>query len=293
MISDAQLDHPHTGQLPGQLAIDTPELVALHLPIAGIGSRFLAVLTDSAIQVGAILAVLLLLALLSFSLPQAVSSVSDAAGKWFVAAIGLFFFLLIWGYFSLFEAYWNGQTPGKRLLKIRVIKDSGRQITLFEALARNLLRPVDYFPALYLTGVIAMLCNRQQKRLGDLVAGTLVVHEPTESQPLLTHNSRTFTAPLTPVAPDSITPTPLELAALQAAELFPADAIARLNHGDLNVMETFFARALDLDPGRRNEMALRIATRLCYRMDLPLPESPAPERLLEAIAHAMRSQSRH
>jgi uncharacterized RDD family membrane protein YckC len=290
MISDAHLDHPHASQLPDQFSVDTPEQVALNFPIAGIGSRFLAILTDSAIQVVCILLILLFAVLLP---PFSWGQVASTAGKWFVAALGLFFFLLYWGYFSLFEAYWNGQTPGKALLKIRVIKDSGRQITLFEALARNLLRPIDYLPALYLTGVITMLCNRQQKRLGDLVAGTLVVHEPPESQPLLTHNSRTFTAPLTPVAPESAIPSPGELAAAQAAGLFPADAIARLDHHDLNVMETFFARALDLDPARRNEMALRIATRLCYRMQLPLPESPAPERLIEAIAHAMRSHSRH
>ena len=94
-------------------------------------------------------------------------------------------FLLVWGYFSLFEAFWRGQTPGKRAMKLRVIKDAGRQITLFESLARNLLRIVDYFPGLYLTGVITMLCNKRSKRLGDLAAGTLVVHERGDEQPLL------------------------------------------------------------------------------------------------------------
>ena len=92
----------------------------------------------------------------------------------------------IWGYSALFEAFWNGQTPGKRLFNIRVIKDSGRQITLFEALARNLLRVVDMFPPpVYFVGLVSMLCNRQQKRLGDFVAGTIVIHERASEQPRL------------------------------------------------------------------------------------------------------------
>ena len=84
--------------------------------------------------------------------PGAGAAPSSAAGKWFVAAMFLFYFLLYWGYYTLFEAFWNGQTPGKRLPKIRVIKDSGRQITLFEALARNLIRVIDMLPAFYLLG---------------------------------------------------------------------------------------------------------------------------------------------
>src|ERR1700754_3065429 len=146
-----------------QLNIETPEQVDLRFPIAGIGSRFLAILTDSVIQ-----GVTLILMVFAFALvisafprlPGATAPASSAAGKWFVAGIILFYFLLYWGYFSLFEAFWNGQTPGKRLLKIRVIKDSGRQITLFEALTRNLIRVVDTLPSFYLAGVITMLCNK-------------------------------------------------------------------------------------------------------------------------------------
>jgi len=73
-----------------------------------------------------------------------------------------------------------------------VIKDSGRQITLFEALARNLLRVIDMLPSFYLVGMIAMLCNPEQKLLADLVAGTIVVHERSDEQPIMSHNSRTL-----------------------------------------------------------------------------------------------------
>ena len=268
-----------------QLNIETPEQVDLRFPIAGIGSRFLAILADSVLQVIALFVMFVVFGLIVSAAPHVAGTTTmvNTGAKWFVAAVVLFYFLLYWGYFSLFEAFWNGQTPGKRLLKIRVIKDSGRQITLFESLARNLIRIVDALPSFYLVGVITMLCNREQKRLGDLVAGTIVIHERSEEQPLLSHNSRTFTA--------SLYPQPLETPLVPAAPLIPADGIARLDAGDLNVIDTFFSRALDLDLDKRAEIAGRIAQRMSAKMQVPLPADVAPERVLESIAHAMRAQS--
>ena len=269
-----------------QLNIETPEQVELRFPIAGIGSRFLALATDSLLQVAAFFVLILGFSLIISALPKGTggSPPSATAAKWFVAGIVLFLFLLYWGYYSLFEAFWNGQTPGKRLLKIRVIKDSGRQITLFEALARNLLRVVDIQPwPVYLVGVITMLCNREQKRLGDLVAGTIVVHERSEEQPLMSHNSRTFTS--------ALYPQPLEMPPELMGAVLPADGVARLDAGDLNVIDTFFSRALDLDLDKRAEIAGKIADRMSAKMQVPLPGNVAPERVLESIAHTMRAQS--
>ena len=269
-----------------QLNIETPEQVELRFPIAGIGSRFLAILTDSFLQGVTLFFLILAFALIVSAAPKipgAVASLSGTGAKWFVAGVVLFYFLLYWGYYSLFEAFWNGQTPGKRLLKIRVIKDSGRQITLFEALARNLLRVIDMLPSFYLVGVITMLCNREQKRLGDLVAGTIVVHERSDAQPLMSHSSRTFTA--------SLYSQPLEAGREPVSSLVPADGVARLDASDLNVIDTFFSRVLDLDLDKRAEIASRIADRMSAKMQVPLPEGMAPERVLESIAHSMRAQS--
>ena len=275
-----QVDHPD------QLNIETPEQVDLRLPIAGIGSRFLAILTDTILQIVAeLLLILFFVLFISASQRQRFGEVSDTAGKWLVAAIVLFHFLLFWGYFALFEAFWNGQTPGKRLVKIRVIKDSGRQITLFEALARNLLRVVDMVPPnFYLVGLIAMLCNRRQKRLGDFVAGTFVVHERAGEQPLLGHNSRGITASV------YARPEP-QFVPMAGAFQPPADALARLRAEDLNVMESFLARALDFDPSTRAAMASRIAASMFAKMHLPLPDEGNRERMLEAISYAMRAQT--
>ena len=272
-----------------QLNIETPEQVDLHLPIAGIGSRFLAVLADTAIHVVAVIVLFLAFALFGYWIERHPGSVSSGgpklSDKWAIAIVVFFFFLLFWGYYSLFEAFWNGQTPGKRFLKIRVIKDSGRQITLFEALARNLLRVVDMQLG-YLVGVVSILCNREQKRLGDFVAGTIVVHERTEEQPLSMHNSRTFTESLfvQPRIEERLRPDTVEL---------PADAVARLGPQDLNVIETFLGRVLDLAMHTREVMALKIAMRMAAKMQVVLPEGLRPETFLEEIAYRMRSQVRH
>src|SRR5579862_4076140 len=101
---------------------------------------------------------------------------------WWEAIVSLVGFCINWGYYAIFEALWKGQTPGKRWAGIRVIKDSGRPINAFEAIARNLVRAVDFLPLFYGVGVITMLLNAKNRRLGDYVAGTLVVHESSDRE---------------------------------------------------------------------------------------------------------------
>jgi uncharacterized RDD family membrane protein YckC len=267
-----------------QLNIETPEQVELRFPIAGLGSRFVAILADTALQLGAVILLIFLLYLFGKAeSAHQTAHLSSSGEKWAIAVVVLFFFLLFWGYFSLFEGLWHGQTPGKRAMKIRVIKDSGRQITLFEAMARNLLRVVD-MQFSYLVGVVSMLCTKEQKRLGDLVAGTIVVHERSEEQPLLTHN-RTIT--------QASYQEPVPRAARRPeSEPLAADAVARLERADLHVIETFFGRALDLTVQTREEMAARIAARMAGKMGIEVPDASRPERFLEAVAFEMRAQGR-
>ncbi len=262
------------------LTIATPEQIDLHYNVAGIGSRFVAILLDQLI----IGAAYFVLGLVAFAVLAAVgvNKRLDALGVWFLAALIFVGFVIFWGYFALFEALWHGQTPGKRVMQLRVIKDSGRQITLFEALARNLLRFIDYFPSFYLTGVITMLCNKRNKRLGDFVAGTLVVHERTEDQPLLFQSSMNL------VTPSNRANEPWRE---QTPSMFPADAIARLDGRDLLVIETFFSRMLDLTLETRATIAYRIAGQLATKMGVTLPEVN-PERALESIAYQMRGSGR-
>ncbi len=271
-----------------QLSIETPEQVALEFPVAGIGSRFVALLLDQTIQFGTL--TVLFLIVISISAAAGDRGMERLAGKWFIAGIILVVFLIIWGYFALFEAFWHGQTPGKRVMKLRVIKDSGRQITLFEALARNLLRFVDYLPSLYLVGVITMLANKRNKRLGDLAAGTLVVHERVEAQPLLWTGAAQRTQGMF-AAPTSAPPLDPWRSAAPPESMFPSDAVARLSRQDLVVIEAFFARALDLPLETRAAMAYRIVAEMATKMQVPAPEGN-PERALESIAVQLRGQGR-
>ena len=266
-----------------QLNIDTPEQVELEFAVAGLGSRFVAVLLDHLIQAGFYFVFIIFGAIVFGALANRI----NLLGKWVLAGFIAVNFLLVWGYYTLFEAFWHGQTPGKHIMKLRVIKDSGRQITLFEAMSRNLLRIVDYLPAFYLVGVITMLCTKRNQRLGDLAAGTIVVHERSDEQPLLIERG-------TSIMPAQFAPGYDPLASAESAQeatSLPADAVAKLGADDLLLIESFFARALDLSLATRAEIAARVARQMAAKMNVAVPPGN-PERFLEAIAYAMRSSAR-
>jgi uncharacterized RDD family membrane protein YckC len=267
--------------------IDTPEQVQLAYSVAGVGSRFVAALLDGLILGAFFLVEVLALVVIGAAgaASPTVGVVAQNAAKWFMAFVIFVNFGIVWGYFALFEAYWHGQTPGKRAMKLRVIKDSGRQITLFEALARNLLRVVDYLPSLYLIGVITMLCNKRNQRLGDLVAGTLVVHERLDEASLLYGASAAGFAPQ-PGFQETVLPWGQAVTAM-----FPADAVAKLGAQDLVVIETFFARMLDLPMETRAAVAHRMVTQMTAKMGVGVPGGN-PERALESMAYQMRSGGR-
>jgi len=248
-----------------QLSIETPELVAIEMPLAGIGSRVLALLV-------------------SLFLPS-LKAVSKISSQWAAAIVIFIVFLLQWGYFTLFEAFWNGRTPGKRVARIRVIQRSGRAIGLFESMARNLLRYVDQFPVFYAVGVIAMFSSRQHQRLGDLAAGTLVVRDREQESPLWGDaGSRTFTAQA--FAPRVPIPEP------HTSVTLPASGIAKLSATDLGVLEGFFARRLDMSLATRQALAQRIASAIQAKSGLEQPAGASTETFLEAAARQLRDIAR-
>ena len=155
-----------------RVRIETPEQVALELPIAGIGSRFLAVAIDTLLQIALAIGTVLALGYGARMLPDAVPRFFTLLGP---AAAILVLFCIYWGYFAFFEIIWSGRTPGKRLAHVRVVKESGRAMTAYDAIARNVLRAVDFLPVMYGVGVLVMMLNRQSRRIGDYVAGTIVV----------------------------------------------------------------------------------------------------------------------
>jgi len=252
------------------------------MPLAGIGSRFIALLVDTLIWIAGFL---VLLALLAIFLPG-IAEFSNISAEWAFAIFLIIIFLLFWGYFTLFEAFWNGRTPGKRAARIRVIQRSGRAIGLIESMTRNLVRYVDMQPfPFYAVGVIAIFATRQHQRLGDLAAGTLVVRDRLEEAPLWGESgARTFTSQI--FTPDAPSPEPY------TAYSLPATGIARLTSTDLEVLEGFFARRLDLSLPTRYALAERIAAAIKAKSGLEPPLGATTETFLESVARQLRDQAR-
>lgn len=162
-----------------RVTIETPERVAFSVELADLGSRFLAIAVDMAIQTVALVVVVGVLAgawgLLDASSPSARSQPIRAT----ILGVGMVvLFLIFWGYHVAFETWGRGQTPAKRIFGLRVIKDDGSPVGFLDAVVRNLVRVVDILPSSYAIGVVAIFLSKQHKRLGDMAAGTLVVHEP-------------------------------------------------------------------------------------------------------------------
>jgi uncharacterized RDD family membrane protein YckC len=255
---------PVHGDFAEKLTIETPEQTQLDFDIAGIGSRFLAMAIDALIQIAATVFVVLVGALLFL----VVWKIRQPSTLWIAAISILCFFVLFYGYFAIFEAIWNGQTPGKRSVGIRVIKDSGRPITPAESVARNLLRIVDQLPTLYATGIVSILLSKQNKRLGDFVAGTIVVRE----------HSLAKSRPVWQTSPPAVNVT-------YGSERLTAEEFA--------LVEAFLNRRNELDPYVRYQMASQIAAKIQPKLTIPASELPSPEKLLEAIAYERRATGRY
>jgi uncharacterized RDD family membrane protein YckC len=247
-----------------KLTIDTPEQVHLEFVLAGIGSRFMAVFLDTLIHV--VLYLVIFLSGLAFALTGRFFSDSP---KWVIAIVIFVFFTINWGYYALFEIFWKGQTPGKRWAGIRVIKDSGRPINAFEAISRNLVRFVDWLPSFYGVGVVTMLLNSKHRRLGDFVAGTLVVHESSDRESNLFFNTGEKT--------DFIFPQAAQLT-LQEAEL----------------IEAFLARRLDIPAEVRLQNGQRITAMISARLGIAPDSRPADnENFLELLVKEFRNRARY
>ena len=150
------------------LSVETPEQIDLNFQKAGIGSRFYAALIDTSL-------LLLIVFIGSYVNEKLMSELGSVFGNWLAAIGGIVVFALFWGYYMAFEIITNGQSPGKRLLGLRVMKVGGYPISFADSAIRNLVRVVDFLPFCYCIGMTTMLINGNWQRLGDLAAGTLVV----------------------------------------------------------------------------------------------------------------------
>ncbi|GAC1395030.1 MAG: RDD family protein [Chloroflexota bacterium] len=230
--------------------LDTPEHVSVTYDVAGIGSRFLAALIDAAlvgVATAPLAGALWLMTLGSLSAPFLAGRVGTVLLSLVVALATLLLFLLLFGYYIFFEMLWNGQSPGKRWTGLRVLRQTGYPITLVDSVLRNVLRLIDFLPAFYALGAAVMIVDRRARRLGDLVAGTMVIKERRVSLEDVTRRAA-FIAPPAP-----------SLFALPNAE--------RLTAEDLRLVRGFLDRRASLPAPRRRDLARQISDVLMVKLE--------------------------
>jgi len=226
----------HSSSLSQTIDVETPELVVFSYTIAGVGSRALAAIIDSLICIAAI--ILIMIGLAISNTRRAVGATPGVFDAWAAAIFVLAIFCVIWGYYVLFEGLADGQTPGKRLLRLRVVRDGGYSVTFGASAVRNLVRLVDIQPLpSYAVGIVTIMFSKSGKRLGDIVAGTIVVRE----------------ALVREIAPAAAAP----VASGAASSLDTA-----LTEDEFTVLERFMERRSSLDEERRRALATQIVARL-------------------------------
>lgn len=251
------------------LKIDTPENVTFQYEVAGIGSRFVAALVDTVLilllQVPLIGVLVLVASQFSALSPSAVGL------AWTLAILGLVSFLFLWGYYIFFEMLWNGQTPGKRWIGLRVIRLDGTPVTASEVVIRNLVRVLDILPTAYGVGIVTMFISENSRRLGDLAAGTVVVHEGKPevlNEPPPVHFSN--------VAADSHLPSG-----------FP---LGQVTESEVQIIEEFLRRHDQLS--NRKTLAGYILSSISSRLDLAQDffAGRDPEDVLAALYKALKGR---
>lgn len=249
--------------LPQKLTIDTPEQISLEYEIAGPGSRFLALFVDIMLQVVAGIVLAIVFFIIAASAGKSVPWTSN----WVIALIILGVFSVQWGYFAGFEIFWNGQTPGKRHASIRVINETGRQVSAYETITRNLLRAVDSLPGVYAVGAIVMFISPQHKRIGDYVAGTIVIHDRNPEEQTLLFNT-------------------------ERDEIAESINYSLLSATDIEVIEAFLQRRLELDYEVRQRTAIKLSGHFRQKCSVPPELHRDNEDFLEMLVRGFRRSAR-
>jgi len=244
-----------------RIRIETPEHVVFDYELAGLGSRIIAALVDLILVGFILLGLFLAVVLITGGVPR--------TGPWAAALGAVGAFLTFWGYPIFFEILWRGQTPGKRSLRMRVIQEGGYSLTPQVVIVRNLLRLVDFLPGAYFLGLLMMMLSPRYKRVGDWVAGTLVIRDQS--------------AAAAPPRRRQATPIPAgeeeKVAELRRAGMhhLPAEQI--------RLLREFLDRRLLLNAEARLRLADQLALGVCQNLRIP-PERG--EKFLQCVlaAHA-------
>lgn len=259
-------------QLLNRVTLRTPESVELEFILAGIGNRAYALLVDYLLLALLLSVFLSIWSLFSVQLLEYLDQLdvnySDLP-NWLLAIALLVSFMLFVGYFVLFETLWRGQTPGKRVAGTRVICDDGRPARLGQATLRALLRPID---DLLFIGFLLLLFGKREKRVGDWVAGTLVVQD-----------TRSVTSANFKISNE---------ADEMATELLSLGDLSQLLPDDFAVIREYLRRRSQLRPQARGEICLQLARQGRDLILLEkLPKDMTPDLFLEALYLAYQRQT--
>ncbi len=254
-----------------RVTLQTPESVELEFTLAGIGNRAYALFIDYMALSFILIGLFTAWVFFSIQLADFIQNLTEGANRlwlWLIAIQLLITFSIYVGYFVGFETLWQGQTPGKRLIKIRVIRDDGRPVGLQQSTLRALLRPVDDF--LFL-GVFFIILGKQEKRLGDWVAGTLVIQE-----------ERAITSANFPIS---------EQARTLATQLQSQTDLSRLLPEDFAVIREYLQRSREMTPQAKADLSRQLAHQV--RDVIALEEIPkvTAHQFLEAVYLAYQEQS--
>jgi len=242
-------------QLDDRLTIATPEGVALELILAGLGSRFLARLLDTLIQLGIILALAFGLGITGIARPG-----------WVVAVVVVLVFLIVFAYDVAFETLNHGRTLGKQAAGIRVVGLTGEPVRFLASAVRNIARILDFLPGIYLIGTISIIATERDQRVGDLAAGTLVMRDRFPGM--------------------SRAPAPITLSAGAVA----AWDVSAVGPAEVQAVRQFLDRRLELTAPARNYFAADLANQLATRV-AGIPPYSHPEYVLEGIVVAKQARA--
>jgi uncharacterized RDD family membrane protein YckC len=254
--------------------IDTPENIEFRYAVAGIGSRFLAALIDTLLIVILQIIVLIVFAALLNEVTPGSATESILTALQLIVS-----FAFLWGYYLFFELAWNGQSPGKRAGRLRVVRQGGRPVTFVASAIRNLVRIVDLLPFFYVLGLLTMFIDRRTRRLGDLAAGTLVVKErqAVSLEHLAARAGIGSTA--APAAPGAASPGEQATA--------PLPNLHELTTEEYDMIQEFLRRRHELSRQSRNQLGARLASQISERLQIP-HDRGQHEQFLTRVANDYR-----
>jgi uncharacterized RDD family membrane protein YckC len=233
------------------ILVKTPEYVSLQFQPAGLGSRAGAIIIDQLILMVFNLASILLF--IFYASSAAAFFLDDTFLSWPFAIMLICLFLVNWGYFFVFEYFWAGRTPGKKIMGIRVIQDNGQSITLLSSFIRNLLRIIDSLPVYYLLGILMVFFHSRHKRVGDLAAGTVVIHERKKKK----------AGKMTEVEKE------IQARGLKKEDLHMDEwTLRKIGAEEWKLLKTYSERLLHLPIGKREELTKKLSNTLLPKLNI-------------------------